>query len=167
MTDLIEMITSNILIVAAIIGGLISWFSGMSKEDENQKKRAPKQPRPTMTPSGPAERSAQKETRTQVEDAVKESKGRVESYYEEKQKRLEEAADYQNDRNRQSLSFDQRTLDGDNLEVYIEKGKETKKPNLKYSSRWSRNKLAEGIIMAEILGQPRAYKPHSSHPRKR
>ncbi|WP_101844327.1 hypothetical protein [Halobacillus sp. Marseille-P3879] len=171
MNDLIELIFSNFLIVAAIIGGIISWFSGMSKEESDKQDRAPKQPKPTKTPSGPMQHRpyAEKaeEVKSRTKEAAQETKGRVEEYYEQKKQRLEEMADYQDRRAQESLTFDQKDLNKDKMEVFVQDDSVERKSSLKYSTKFNRNRLAEGIVMSEILGQPRAYKPHSSHPRKR
>ncbi|MFC7060675.1 hypothetical protein [Halobacillus seohaensis] len=169
MNDLLELIFSNFLIVAAIIGGLISWFSSMNKK-ETEKQNRPNQPKPTATPSGQRNQRPQvpeKELARGGEVASK-TNNRVDDYYEQKQKRLDDLQDYQANRDQKSLTFDENTdSDPNELEVFVQEGSNKKNSSIVYSNKWSRSRLADGIIMSEILGQPRAYKPHSSHPRKR
>ncbi|MFG6148477.1 hypothetical protein [Halobacillus sp. B23F22_1] len=174
MNELFELIFSNFLIVAAIIGGLISWFSGMNKEDSEKQGGAPKQPKPTRTPSGPMQQKPVRGSMDKAQDLQRQSrevaqdtKGRIEDYYEQKQKRLDEMSDYQGERTQESFTFDEKDLNKNKMEVFVQEEPNTKKTSLKYSTKFNRNRLAEGIVMSEILGQPRAYKPHSSHPRKR
>ncbi|REJ10623.1 hypothetical protein [Halobacillus trueperi] len=163
MGDLIELIFSNFLILAAIIGGIISWFSGMTKENENKQKPEKKtSPVPPAYPSGPSPDLQEKETKTTL------GEDRLRDYYETKQKKLAEAETARNE-----------DPQGGEGEIYTFPDQVRKKqttpsaqlnqngPIIEKTRKWDKKRLAEGILMAEVLGPPRARKPHSSHPRKR
>ncbi|MCA1021426.1 hypothetical protein GLW04_07960 [Halobacillus litoralis] len=178
MADLIELIFSNFVIVAAIIGGIISWFSGMSKE-KDQKSGAPKK----QTAPRPYPNKSQGEPQQQEQEGQEDRGGRLREYYEEKQKRLEEIAEKSRSDasgyNRDRTITDSPVYNAEKsspMEENPPAGRKasTKAPPLttdgplvEQARKWDKKKLAEGIVMAEILGPPRAHKPHRSHPRKR
>ena len=169
MGDLIELIFSNFLILAAIIGGVISWFSSMSKENE-PKQRPGKEgnpvPAPPSYPSGPAQDS-------EPEPQSKTGEDRLKEYYTEKQKRLKEISrsgglgepigehSQQMEDNSQTGPNKQKNSNSTAKQL-SEKG-----PLIESARKWDKKRLAEGILMSEVLGPPRAHKPHQSHPRKR
>ncbi|MGI8316101.1 hypothetical protein [Halobacillus mangrovi] len=176
MGDLLDLIFSNFLIVAAIIGGLISWFSGMTK-DEDRKQRPMGSPRsgPLSEPSSEPQRPAQgttSQTTTERMD-TKSSKDRLKDYYEEKQRRLDEVSDHRQKQEDAQHNFTYETPKKD-VHSLMQRTTNSEKQNKQISMdgwgesrKWDKKRLAEGIVMAEILGRPRAHKPHSSHPRKR
>ncbi|WP_394217855.1 hypothetical protein [Halobacillus trueperi] len=162
MGDLIELIFSNFLILAAIIGGIISWFSGMTKENENKQRPEKKtSPVPPAYPSGPSRDFQETETKD------KSGEERLRDYYETKQKKLAEAET--------ARSEDLQEEDEETYSLRAESRKKQKisselnlnGPLIEKTRKWDKKRLAEGILMAEVLGPPRARKPHSSHPRKR
>ncbi|WP_173916102.1 hypothetical protein [Halobacillus sp. Marseille-Q1614] len=162
MNDLLELIFSNFLIVAAVIGGLISWFSNSAKEEERKQNR-PQRSRPAG--SKPVGRPTMKQASAEME----ETKDRVQEYYEQRKKLDSDShAETNVEKNNYGTSrYSDRMNQGNTLEVLVQEDSKKDKVQINYSKKWDRSKLANGIIMAEILGQPRAYKPHSSHPRKR
>ncbi|WLR46227.1 hypothetical protein LC065_11505 [Halobacillus litoralis] len=162
MGDLIELIFSNFLILAAIIGGIISWFSGMTKENENKHKPEKKtSPIPPAYPSGPSRDLQETETKD------KSGEERLRDYYETKQKKLAEA---------ETAHAEDRQREDEEMHPHMAPSRKKQKvsselnlngPLIEKTRKWDRKRLAEGILMAEVLGPPRARKPHSSHPRKR
>ncbi|CDQ18041.1 hypothetical protein SAMN05192559_102218 [Halobacillus karajensis] len=165
MGDLIELIFSNFLILAAIIGGIISWFSGMTKESENKQRPDRKtSPVPPSYPSGP---------NPDLEEKAKAGDERLTDYYKTKQKKLAEVKEGR------KQSVDQPRLSDSEGETYTQPSFLQKEqrisrsqlnqegPLIENTRKWDKKRLAEGILMAEVLGPPRAHKPHSSHPRKR
>ncbi|SFJ19598.1 hypothetical protein SAMN04487936_101277 [Halobacillus dabanensis] len=164
MGDLIDLIFSNFLIIAAIIGGIVSWFSGMTKENETKQKRSDRSqsPKPSPYPSGPSQELEQKE-RTGEE--------RLKEYYENKQQKLKEMTDSNSERER---GVWEPMEPNTHSALQGQKNKSSKAsqlaengPLIESARKWDKKRLAEGILMAEVLGPPRARKPHSSHPRKR
>lgn len=163
MGDLIELIFSNFLILAAIIGGIISWFSGMTKENENKQRPEKKtSPIPPAYPSGPSRNFQEAETKDQS------GEDRLRDYYETKQKKLAEVETFRSEEHQK-----------EDEEMYAHTSAESRKkqkisselnlngPLIEKTRKWDKKRLAEGILMSEVLGPPRARKPHSSHPRKR
>jgi hypothetical protein len=172
MGDLLDLIFSNFLIVAAIIGGVVSWFSRMTK-DEEQKKRPMGSPRtePTPAPDGPSSTTMTQTSNGKHE--MKSSKDRLKEYYEEKQRRLDEISDHRAEQSDARQTFTYETPNKDtHCAMRRTMGSEEQHHKLKMDGwrdpkKWNKKRVSEGIIMAEILGPPRAHKPHSSHPRKR
>ncbi|WP_226583137.1 hypothetical protein [Halobacillus litoralis] len=170
MGDLLELIFSNFLILAAVIGGIVSWFSGMTKEKETKQKREKNNaPSPSSYPSGP--RSIEKPE----EPRMKTGEERLNEYYEEKKKRMDELSGGAQEADPiQAYSYDK--IDeapqshGNRNKKYA---KDTPRqlsidgPLIESAKKWDKKRLAEGILMREVLGPPRAHKPHSTHPRKR
>ncbi|QAS54148.1 hypothetical protein [Halobacillus litoralis] len=169
MGELFELVFSNFLILAAIIGGIISWFSGMSKEKDTKKESEKKRvPRPSTYPSGPGSDAPPERTMKSGEDRLKE-------YYEEKKKRSEELSGGNQETDPiNAYSYDNPEDDAHTVRVHKDNGRKDAAsrliengPLIESAKKWDKKRLAEGILMAEVLGQPRAHKPHSSHPRKR
>ncbi|RWZ60036.1 hypothetical protein EQV77_01690 [Halobacillus fulvus] len=177
MQELLDLIFSNFIIIAAIIGGILSWIGGQSrKEDEANK------PRRSTGPFMPEQqRERPTESSSFPEQTQKTGEERLKDYYESKQEKLKEVKE---DLSRGSKplepisDFSYETPNQDIHTVMQEKearpGKESRKisdydkvSNLSRPEKWDRKRLAEGIVMSEILGRPRAYKPHTSNPRKR
>ncbi|MGR9049323.1 hypothetical protein ACQ4XT_11900 [Halobacillus faecis] len=163
MGDLIELIFSNFLILAAIIGGIISWFSGMTKE--NGKKQNPERktsPIPPAYPSGPSPDFRE------TEAMEKSGEERLKDYYETKQKKLAEANTARNEETQEEEEgiYSHRSESRKRTQTVSEQLNQNG-PLIEKTRKWDKKRLAEGILMAEVLGPPRARKPHSSHPRKR
>ncbi|WP_079530315.1 hypothetical protein [Halobacillus hunanensis] len=165
MENILELIFSNFLVVAAVVGGIISFFTGLNKNKEGQGS-------PVSSPTTPSEPSASPKPAAKTLEGtgghLPNSQERTRDYYDEKQKRQEELLEYQKNRGQGSISSTQ-TESGSIYEpngIQVEYGKERKNA-IRYSRQWNKQKLADGIIMSEILGAPRAYKPHRSNPRKR
>ncbi|UOQ93778.1 hypothetical protein MUO14_01935 [Halobacillus shinanisalinarum] len=166
MGDILELLFSNIVIVAAVIGGIISFVSRLNKKEEEK----PKHPKRSSFPSGPT--NSQQPTMTQEPEEMKEtastSDGRMKEYYEEKQKRLDEMREYQKERGQQATPFSQTNEEFDHhVDDQQDDDSMKRKSVFSNSIQWDKKRLAEGIIMSEVLGPPRAHRPHRSHPRKR
>ncbi|UOR12272.1 hypothetical protein [Halobacillus amylolyticus] len=164
MGDILELLFSNIVILAAVIGGIISFVSGLNKK-EKEKSKQPKQP------SSPLSTSSQQPSTNQEPEQMKESAstsdGRMKEYYEEKQKRLDEIREYQKKRGQRSTPSSQTNEELDQHADDEQAGSVNKKSAFSHSNQWDKKRLADGIIMSEVLGPPRAHRPHRSHPRKR
>ncbi|WP_062513820.1 hypothetical protein [Halobacillus sp. KGW1] len=158
MGDLLDLIFSNFLVVAAIIGGIISFFSGAGKKEQQADK--PARPMPSSSPA------PEKVPEQKVEADKTSGEDRLKRYYEEKQQRLNEV---QQSRERMRGSERRSSGPGPQVEVTSAQSAGTgrKEVSVANPKSWNKKKLAEGILMAEVLGPPRAHKPHSSHPRKR
>ncbi len=166
MENILELIFSNFLVVAAVIGGLISFFTGLNKNKEGKGS-------PVSSPTTPSEPSAsperaEKPVFDRTDENIPNSQEHTRNYYDEKQKRQEELMEYQKNRGQYPIPSTQTGAGSmyDPNGIQVEYGKERKNA-IRYSRQWNKQKLADGIIMSEILGAPRAYKPHRSNPRKR
>ena len=165
MGDLIDLILSNFLIIAAIIGGIISWFSGMTKENETEKRpdRNPT-PKPSTYSSGPS---------PDIEQKGRTGEERLKEYYETKQQKLNEMSDSDSSNERERGVWEpmepntQSAMQAQNNKPSKASELSENGPLVESARKWDKKRLAEGILMAEVLGPPRAHKPHSSHPRKR
>ncbi|MCA0970038.1 hypothetical protein LCM20_05510 [Halobacillus litoralis] len=164
MESLIELIFNNIFIIAIAIGGIISWLGRVTgNEDEKETTRMPSGPvhDESLEPMTPVEASPPPE---------KKGEDRLKEYYEKKQETLEKAKSYEIGG---GSSYETPNRDIHTMERIVpKKPKKTNKHAVPSAHSfktkdWDQKKLAEGIVMAEILGPPRAHKPHSSHPKKR
>ncbi|MFD2926010.1 hypothetical protein [Halobacillus naozhouensis] len=166
MGDILEILFSNFLVVAAVIGGIFSFFSGLNKKKQEKGSRKPS----SSVPTGPAAspEPAIKEVSEQRDENIPDSQTRTRNYYDEKQKRQEELQEYQKNRGQDLTSSTQTGIGAPYGPDGIQVDYGTQKKNaIRYSRHWNQQRLADGIIMSEILGPPRAYKPHRSNPRKR
>lgn len=161
MEDIIDLIAGNWFLIALIIGGIIKVLSGAS-EDHEEKRQKPvprprtQAPRPTPTPSGGGNRP----------NTVKPVPVQSVSIEEQQQKQLDQLAGKLLTDQKQTLT-DMR--DEDHHAQSIDHEIPKMKPNTNYEhvkykkqikGQLTRNGLIEGIIMSEVLGPPRARKPH-------
>ncbi|ASF39948.1 hypothetical protein CEH05_12705 [Halobacillus halophilus] len=170
MGELFELLFSNFLIVAAVIGGIISFFSRMGNDQEDERKQ--NQPGPSRYPSAPSEEAEERgPLRTEA------GQKSLQEYYEEQQEKIKGYSKDKVSKDPQR-TFTYETPNKDihttgkiqegQMERYVpEEDPVPNLPKLKKLNKWDKKRLAEGVLAAEILGQPRAYKPHQSHPRKR
>ncbi|MFQ3542730.1 hypothetical protein Q7A53_01470 [Halobacillus rhizosphaerae] len=165
MQNLFDMIFSNVFVLLAIIAGVFSWFKRMrSKEDK-------------PIPSGPAVPKQDKDPERELEPHTvfsEQSRDRVGEYYDKKKKQLQDADQKENGKQSTIFTYETPNKDlhrqevkGRELEVYVAGNDHSSTSPIKVNKKWNKNRIAEGIIMAEILGPPRAYKPHRSQIRKR
>lgn len=183
MEEIIDFIFSNFIIVLIIIGGLAKLFGGDNKEQ--QEKRTNRTPSPietrqqtTTTQHQTAEKYKQRPINDQArpnqvgEDS---SIGEATSIGEQQQKQLEQLAgkmkteaiqDFDNLSNQADTehkimtpSFSKGLHEKASVNSNNKPKKEVKK---QMQNRLSRKGLIESVIMAEILGPPRARKPYKS-----
>ncbi|TGB04263.1 hypothetical protein [Halobacillus salinus] len=167
MEGLIEFIFGNIFIIAIVVGGIISWFSRvMGGDDERETTRMPSGPMQQPADTPPQKVESQPPRSSSGED-------RLRDYYEKKKDTLAKAKNEQEIGGGSSYETPNQDIYTNPFEQEEQLQAERKKTqpvspvsqlNIK---DWDRKRLAEGVVMAEILGPPRAHKPHSSNPRKR
>lgn len=166
-SNLMEAIFGNIFILIAIVAGIIGFFKNGSDNKGDQ--QSPNQPRPTSTPSGRTNMPSQ---RTSTSTNTQHSTVDTSSVEERHQRQLDQLADRYATTKRSANSIP------DNLQrsSSLREGKEKKEEQLstkqkKFKKRFDRNLtkqgVANGVIMAEILGPPRAKKPYRSVTSKR
>ena len=161
-----DFIFGNIFLVAVIIGGIISWWQGLKKnDDEKETTRMPSGPLQSPTREPSLEREPESYTKKTGEDRLKE-------YYESKKEKLEEISEDKGAEKTFTYETPNKDFHTTRMERFIPDEEKPDKPlgsikSIKNKNRWDRKRLAEGMVMSEILGPPRAHKPHSSHPKKR
>ncbi|MGN1387577.1 MAG: hypothetical protein ACI4XS_13340 [Bacillus sp. (in: firmicutes)] len=151
MEHLFNLIFDNLWIVIILFGIVSSLFGG-DKKQRKQKPFSETTRMPTMTQAKPAEQKQvlQKQAAKKIQDAaakVKESQPAKEELSSAQAYLAEKAALLQ----KQSERLPQKTLD-------ISKPVSAEK---KTQGTFSQNEVVNGIIMAEILGAPRAKKPYA------
>ena len=162
-SNLMEAIFGNIFIIIAIVAGIIGFFNNGSENKGEQ--QSPNQPRPTSTPSGRTNMPSQRTSTTSTNS--QQSRVDTSSVEEKHQSQLDQLADRYATTTRSAKSIP------DNLQrnSSLREGKEKKEELLstkqkKFKKRFDRNLtkqgVANGVIMAEILGPPRAKKPYRS-----
>lgn len=152
MEQLFDLLFSNFIVVAAIIGGLISFWNSMSNKDKEKE--------PAKVPARP------KQATQQIPSSEKSNKRQIETYYEVKDRyQSEGGASYETTSQELHRAPMERFTPEDGQPLPVNPPVSIK--GISNSKKWNKKRLAEGIWMSEILGRPRAYKPHHSHPRKR
>lgn len=179
MEAIIDFIFSNFIIVLIIIGGLAKLLGGDNKEQ--QKKQTNQPPRPTearkqTTPIPGRPRAQQpKASRSTNPMGQPRSVGQSISIEEEQQKQFEQLAGKMNAESVHRLEnlSDEITSGNEITDSAIslnkkrshhppKHNKHRKQVKHQMKKRLSENGLTESIIMAEVLGPPRARKPYKS-----
>ncbi|SDQ48851.1 hypothetical protein SAMN05216232_1790 [Virgibacillus subterraneus] len=147
-----------ILIILAIIGGLAGFLKDKSDTNSNKQKRTASSPRPSPAPFGGAGETV---SNNQPQSTV--AKTSIEEQQQEQRERL---ADRMN-------TDTQKALDERKHDAIITDNSENREPDRELSAEQKRFKrriknnlnqkgLVNGVIMAEVLGSPRATKPYQS-----
>ncbi|UOQ46346.1 hypothetical protein MUN89_10765 [Halobacillus salinarum] len=143
MEDLFSLVFSNMFILLAIVFGIYSWIKraalGQQKTDSKRQKNNPD--------SEIRGESASQNHGQEPEE--RQTPGRTFTY-ETPNKDIHNAP-----------------IQEDEMKVHIEKNKHPGSTRSSRKIKWNKKSVSDGIIMAEILGPPRAYKPHNSNYRKR
>ncbi|MFD2046104.1 hypothetical protein ACFSTA_12025 [Ornithinibacillus salinisoli] len=165
MQEIFDFLAGNIIFVIIIIGAILRLLGG-SKENEQEKRgqnprpRQNPEPRPTATPSG-GQRQRNNQPVKQNETAAQ-----TISIEDQQQQQLERLAGRMNTSKDQSM--DDLTGHSSNLGETFKQPKRNidshKEENYRkqIKGNLSRNGLVNSVIMAEVLGSPRAKKPYRS-----
>lgn len=166
MEDLINALLRNPFLILLLLGGLFSLFSNKekNKEQENEKVGPPPTTQKERKPI--RERNVTRERHDPVQQPVKTA-----SIEEQREKQLQRITD-QLIRVGESTEEDIRTLKQHKSTPI---NNQTKSPNNASSSSFKRQfkenltkeGIVQGIVMAEVLGPPRAKKPYQKYTRKR
>ncbi|WP_152656252.1 hypothetical protein [Oceanobacillus sp. CFH 90083] len=170
-----DWIFENLFLVIIIISGLIAFLGDSKKKQEEQKKKQstppnnPTQARQRQQPA--AQRTRQQSTRTREQPRAERRVYRegerpdisAGSMEEQQKKQMERLAD----RYRTSSQKDMENVEQRFKDLMIDrKGEEDNPGKAEMKKRVSGNLdgrgLVNGIIMAEVLGSPRAKKPYQS-----
>lgn len=162
--ELIDFLASNIVLIIAVVGGIIAFISDKKKkeEQENEDSKQPVQQqrrqmngRPIANPEmRRMEKSEQRQHQhtSKPEEIGNKAEPVVEKAVDETKRLLEQA---KNARKSTSGAQSRRT------QQLNRQRKENHGLSLNNRNRLHRKNLEEAIIMSEILGPPRAFKPHS------
>lgn len=148
-----------ILIILAIIGGLAGFLKDKSDKDTNKQKRTVNSPKPSPTPSGGAGGMARNDHQPQYS----EEKTSIEEQQQEQRDRL---ADRMNTATQQAIDERKHDAilnenDNDN-QSDKELSVEQKRFKRRIKNNLNQKGLVNSVIMAEVLGSPRAKKPYQS-----
>lgn len=178
MGGLFEFLSENLFLVMIAVSAIIGFLSGDKKEQEQKQKRVPR-PKPVQTRSIPKHSETTREktiTRSNRQEVLTTkleptertvTSSHAESYESKQQAQLERLqkklgteissdVKYSNFIAEQDLTFSKSL---ENVNHFSEEQEELKK-NIRGSLR--KRGLINGIIMAEVLGKPRALKPYQS-----
>ncbi|GGC92083.1 hypothetical protein GCM10007216_23530 [Thalassobacillus devorans] len=167
MENFINFLLNNIFLVAIFIGGIISWLNRMNTEQEEERPKRPP-PQQKQTPARPVQPGMERMDRTERSQQKMPGENRVEKYYEEKKRQIKDISERNIGDRQDTGSF---TYETPNRKIHdaIPGQMERTKPmqdgekaatSLSIKSNLNRKKIAESVMMAEILGPPRAHKPH-------
>ncbi|AKG04282.1 hypothetical protein AAV35_005425 [Salimicrobium jeotgali] len=135
MGDLISVIFSNIFIVGAVLYGIFSLFQRSQENREDN------------SPSSVPER--QNSPAPSLNEKYEEMKEHADQDFEEENVHVEKASEKKHDGILQHGDL-----------VVDKKEDETKEVHPFLRENWTKRRIQDGIIMSEILGPPRAKRPH-------
>ncbi|MBR7796988.1 hypothetical protein GT022_13125 [Agaribacter marinus] len=162
LSNLIDAIFSNFFIVFAIIAGIIGVLKDGSKKDDQKGNRQPNRTKPTPTPSGGTpNRNRTQSIPNSTNASTTVSTISVDDQHKEQMERL--ANQMGADKSSESLDITKysKTLDRGQIQQIDDELTEVQKQLKKQvSNNLTRKGLVNGIIMAEVLGKPRAIKPY-------
>lgn len=156
MEGILDAIFGNFLVVLAIIGGIVGFLKDRSNKDKEEGHKPYQVPKPTATPSGGGNYQSQHETTT-----VQTNRTTLEEQQEIQMQQLAERMNTDTTvsvggRPNDMIIEKMNRRQGDNDSHEKKKMKKQVKRNLTGKG------LVDGIIMAEVLGPPRAVKPYKS-----
>ncbi|MFB4166514.1 hypothetical protein [Virgibacillus sp. JSM 102003] len=148
-----------ILIILAIIGGLAGFLKDKSENDTNKQKRTVNSPKPSPTPSG----GAGGMTRNDYQQQSSEEKTSIEEQQQEQRERLADRMNTATQKAIDERKHDAIINENDNFnQTDKELSVEQKRFKRRIKNNLNRKGLVNGVIMAEVLGSPRAKKPYQS-----
>ncbi|MEC5422215.1 hypothetical protein QGM71_01745 [Virgibacillus sp. C22-A2] len=167
MQGLFDAIFSNFFIVIIIIAGIIGFLrDNTAKQQQQQKQQQERKPvnrpNPTNTPSEGYSRSQQGRSR----DSKPQRTYSTSTIEEQQREQMERLADQYNSSTEIKQGMDKLSsnaiTDDNSLEPINELSTKQKKLKRQIGKNLNKNGLVNGIIMAEVLGSPRALKPYRS-----
>lgn len=162
MGQIIEFIMSNLFMIIIIISAILGFFNNQNKENDKKQHEQPK--RKPVKPSSPPKREAKQEP---IGKNVRPEPVSIETVEEQQQKQMEKLAKALNTSTKQAID-EVSELPGDLTMMMLneKKGKSLVKERSELKNRVQKDlkgkQLMNGIIMAEVLGPPRAIKPYRS-----
>ncbi|QSS99000.1 hypothetical protein IMZ31_13020 [Pontibacillus sp. ALD_SL1] len=177
MGDIFDLIFSNIGILLPIIFGVFAFLTNLGKDDEKEQKKKPVQNPPRQretTPSSP-EPSVDREKVKDLKTYAEEQRERYRSLQREQKDEGPDAKPQEQKAFKGEIGGehdaipDQPTQPSYQRDEKVPYRKERKpQPSVKVSGlqNVSKKKLAESVVMAEVLGKPRSMNPYRSHLKK-
>ncbi|MFD1850238.1 hypothetical protein [Oceanobacillus bengalensis] len=159
-----EWIFDNFFIILVILSGIFGLFG---KKEEEKKEKKTNQPRPTPTPSGGYQTSKRSQTPVErkqptvtlsVDEQKKEQLDRLAGQLKTKSIHSFEDISQQRMKDSSHYAFDNRSIHNPVEQL----SRDQVKLKEEISNNLSKKGLIQGIIMAEVLGPPRATKPYRS-----
>ncbi|MGP4107230.1 hypothetical protein [Virgibacillus sp. L01] len=147
-----------ILIILAIIGGLAGFLKDKSDKDTNKQKRTVNSPNPSPTPSGGGGMA-----RSDYQTQVSEEKTSIEEQQQEQRERLADRMNTATQKAIEERKHDAIINENDNINQTGNKlSVEQKRFKRRIKNNLNQQGLVNGVIMAEVLGSPRAKEPYQS-----
>ncbi|WP_188453619.1 hypothetical protein [Virgibacillus oceani] len=158
MEGIFDAIFGNFLVVLAIIGGIVGFLKDKSKNDSDRDHNKPNRvPKPTATPSGGNYQS-------QHQSPPVQTYMNTQTMEEQQEEQMQQLAERMNaDRVQRADNRQHDAIIGSTLKKRSSFDAHNKMKMKKQVKRNLTGKgLTDGIIMAEVLGPPRAVKPYKS-----
>lgn len=149
-----------ILIILAIIGGLSGFLKDKSDDNSGNPKRSYNTLKPSSTPSG-GSTSHSPATSYDYDKQTMADTAAIEVQQEEQRNSLAERMETTH-KARTGGEHDAIIDDQVKKEPDKDLSMEQKRLRKRFSANLNQKSLVNGIIMSEVLGQPRAYKPYQS-----
>lgn len=166
-SNLIEAIFDNFFIVIVIVAGIIGFFKDKSgKQQQQEQRKTQSKPRPTATPSGSYQRKPAEDPRT---SRAKQQAVAAKTVAEQQREQMKQLANkYHTSANQAIGDMSYKAFKKDNNSVKRKKSKSHSRSygqnqfKRQMSNNLGRKGLINSVVMAEVLGQPRARKPYQS-----
>ncbi|MFD1038521.1 hypothetical protein ACFQ3N_08965 [Virgibacillus byunsanensis] len=158
MGNLFEAITGNFFIIVVIIAGIIGFLRDSSAKQKQQERKPSNTPRSTSTPSGGRSRSQGDYRGNQSQQTVSST-----SIQDQQNEQMKQVADRMGAKKGiEELPHD--AIIGNTLREppKEELSHDQLKLRQQIGNNLTKKGLVNGIIMAEVLGPPRAKKPYRS-----
>lgn len=179
MDAIMEFIFSNFIIILIIVGAITKLLGGNNEEEQQKKKTTQRPSSRGSVPTKPRGQSSQtsrgtasRPTQTVSNDAPSTTVNQPVSVEEEQERQLKRLAGQMDAAKKESFEELSEQIDHQNLERYgkellqevrrSSRHKNKTKMEQQFKNKMTKKGLAESIVMAEILGPPRAKKPYES-----
>lgn len=177
MGDIFDLIFSNIGILLPIIAGVFAFLTNLGKDEQKEQKKKPAQNRPAQgeaTPSSP-QPSVDREKVKDLKTYAEEQRERYRSIQREQKGESSEAENQDEKAFKGEIGGEHDAIPDQPTQPSYQRGEKVpylkgskSQPSVKVSGlqNVSKKKLAESVVMAEVLGKPRSMNPYRSHLKK-
>lgn len=171
MGDIIDIIVNNMGLLIPVVAALFAFLTNLGKNEEKEKKKA-EQPQPVQTSSQSSPAPSQEQEKVKdLKTYAEEQRERYKSFkrdYKGKDSQVDKQGEqpyYSGNQEGHDAIPDQPTQPSYRREQRVPYRKDTiNQPSIKVTGvqNLSKKKLAESVVMAEVLGKPRSRNPHRS-----